>query len=160
VCSEAQLRAGDTVLRMSLFRRASDRQEASDQPQSASPRVPRVGVVPIGDFYKADERRRSSIEKRLGMDWYDVDGFRYELSWIHDTGELYLMSESNWTMIPGPGAYATGYIPSPQALVIATIPSGADVDSVLSGWRDAMRSSAGVGWVLDQIPGAIPDTDR
>jgi len=92
------------------------------------------------------------------MDWRDVDGHRFELSWIEDTGELYLMSESDWTFIPGPGAYYSAAVAKPQALVIATIPSEVEVDSLLKGWRDAMNVSLGVGWVMDRIDGRADST--
>ena len=47
----------------------------------------------IEDFYAQDERRRASSEIEFGRDWRDVGGTRYELSWVADTGELYLMRE-------------------------------------------------------------------
>ena len=47
----------------------------------------------IEEFYEADERRRRSEEIELGTEWLDADGVRYELSWVADTGELYVMRE-------------------------------------------------------------------
>ena len=51
----------------------------------------------IEEFYEADERRRRSEEIELGTEWHDRDGVRYEVSWVADTGELYVMRE------PAPG---------------------------------------------------------
>jgi len=49
--------------------------------------------VDIEEFYDADDRRRQSAEIELGGDWHDAKGVRYELNWIEDTGELYVMRE-------------------------------------------------------------------
>ena len=47
----------------------------------------------IEEFYEADERRRRSEEIELGTEWHDRDGVRHEVSWVADTGELYVMRE-------------------------------------------------------------------
>ena len=47
----------------------------------------------IEDFYSADERRRQSAEYEFGNNWFDNRGSRYEISWVEDTGELYVMRE-------------------------------------------------------------------
>ena len=46
----------------------------------------------IEDFYSADERRRKSAELEFGTDWSDQNG-RCEVSWVEDTGEVYVMRE-------------------------------------------------------------------
>ena len=46
----------------------------------------------IEEFYDADERRRESPELELGNEWRDADGYRYDLSYVVDTGELYSMA--------------------------------------------------------------------
>ena len=56
----------------------------------------------IEEFYSADERRRQSAEVEFGTNWFDAKGSRYELSWVEDTGELYVMLElvpevDSWT---------------------------------------------------------------
>ncbi len=56
----------------------------------------------IEEFYEADERRRRSEEVEIGTDWHDADGARYELSWVADTGELYVMREPNAPMSVDP----------------------------------------------------------
>ena len=49
----------------------------------------------IEEFYEADERRRRSEEVEIGTEWHDDAGVRYEVSWVADTGELYVMGEPN-----------------------------------------------------------------
>ncbi|MFN8035625.1 MAG: hypothetical protein U0V73_06810 [Acidimicrobiia bacterium] len=46
----------------------------------------------ITDFYDADPRRRESKELEFGNQWHDAAGYRYKLSWVEDTGELYLLN--------------------------------------------------------------------
>ncbi len=55
----------------------------------------------IEEFYEADERRRRSEEVEIGTEWHDADGARYELSWVADTGELYVMREPTVPMSDG-----------------------------------------------------------
>ena len=47
----------------------------------------------IDEFYEADPRRRASAELELGTEWRDADGVRYELNYVEDTGELYVLRE-------------------------------------------------------------------
>ena len=50
-------------------------------------------AMDIEQFYDEDPRRRSSEETEFGRDWSDGSGVRSELSWVADTGELYVMKE-------------------------------------------------------------------
>ena len=52
----------------------------------------------IEEFYAADERRRHSAELEFGRDWTEA-GSRCEVSWVEDTGELYLMREPASTVV-------------------------------------------------------------
>jgi len=135
-------------------------EDESELPSLASSagRVERGRMVPIADFYEEDERRRTSTEKRLGLDWWDGDGSRFELSWIHDTGELYLLSESTSRVIKIPATYIPATTPAPLAMVIATIADEGEVDRILDGWREAMNAQAGIGWVLDRVDGVVAET--
>ena len=56
----------------------------------------------IEQFYAEDERRRRSEEIELGTEWHDADRARYELSWVADTGELYVMREPSVPMTEDP----------------------------------------------------------
>ena len=46
----------------------------------------------IEDFYDQDPRRRASDEIEFGREWSE-NGLRFEVSWIADTGEVYVMAE-------------------------------------------------------------------
>ena len=56
----------------------------------------------IEAFYAEDERRRHSAELEFGRDWQRRGG-RCEVSWVEDTGELYVMREPN-AAVTGSGA--------------------------------------------------------
>ena len=47
----------------------------------------------IEAFYEQNEARRESAEVEYGDEWTDASGNRYELAWVEDTGEFYLMIE-------------------------------------------------------------------
>ena len=46
----------------------------------------------IEDFYDQDPRRRASDEIEFGREWTE-DDLRFEVAWIADTGEVYVMAE-------------------------------------------------------------------
>lgn len=117
----------------------------------------------IEEFYDADPRRRSSAEVELGSDWHDAGGVRYELSWVEDTGELYVMRE------PSPAGWATPFggihvrgthgrdeaeVEGMTVAVVGRIETREEVERVLAGWQAAMGSSEGVAWVADQLRSA------
>jgi hypothetical protein len=109
----------------------------------------------IEQFYSADERRRQSAEVELGTNWFDAKGNRYELSWVEDTGELYVMLEvlaeqTTWTPF---GDIEVGSLPVDRVLVhvICTIPTLAEVERMLSGWPDQMAKPDGISWVAERL---------
>lgn len=121
----------------------------------------------IEQFYDADPRRRSSTELELGQDWRDAHGVRYELSWVEDTGELYVMRE------PAPSGWATPFggihvrgahrideaeVEGMTVDVVATIPGRDDVERVLSGWQQAMEADGSVAWLVGRLreAGVLP----
>ena len=57
----------------------------------------------IEEFYDGDPRRRSSEETEFGRDWSDGTGVRSELSWVADTGELYVIARARRPDRHGPG---------------------------------------------------------
>ena len=81
----------------------------------------------IEDFYAEDERRRASSEVEFGRDWRDGAGVRYELSWVQDTGELYL---------------------------IGVVNSRERIEEVLVGWPEAMAEAEGIEWMAERLRGA------
>jgi hypothetical protein len=108
----------------------------------------------IEEFYEADERRRRSEEVEIGTDWHDADGARYELSWIADTGELYVMREPNVAMTTDPfGDAYRGHV-STESLTIAVVGWIADrarVQEILDGWQQAMGDDNSISWLAERL---------
>ncbi|MHB8431271.1 MAG: hypothetical protein ACYDDZ_12220 [Acidimicrobiales bacterium] len=109
----------------------------------------------IEEFYSSDERRRQSAEVELGTDWFDAQGSRYELSWVADTGELYVMLElvpevDAWTPF---GDVEVEKIPTDRLLVkiVGYIRTQAEVESILEGWAEHMVQPDGIAWVAEQL---------
>ena len=111
----------------------------------------------IEDFYAADERRRASTEVEFGRDWRDARQTRYELSWVQDTGELYLMRE------PTPVAYEDplgDFDVDPANLddlvvsVLGSVPTHERIEEILVGWPEAMAAAEGVEWLAARLRAA------
>jgi hypothetical protein len=114
----------------------------------------------IEEFYDADSRRRNSVEVEFGQDWRDAHGVRYELSWIEDTGELYVMCE------PVPAEWATPFggihlrhahsadeqeIEGMTVAVVGTVPTREEVEQLLDGWQQAVESPDSVAWLVRRL---------
>jgi len=127
----------------------------------------------IEEFYDGDARRRPSAEIELGTDWHDTHGTRYEVSWVEDTGELYVMREPVPHIVEDPFG---GLHPSMRAQeemkmtvhVVAQIATHDDLERILSGWPEAMAGDGGAEWLAKQLrdagvaigaKDAIPETD-
>jgi hypothetical protein len=114
----------------------------------------------IGQFYEADSRRRESDEVELGTEWRDVHDVRYELNWVKDTGELYVMIEPPPPAWEGPFGdihVTTGErapITGMTVLVIAHVETHAQLETLLDGWQSAMSALDGVGWLAERLKGA------
>ncbi|MFN8035623.1 MAG: hypothetical protein U0V73_06800 [Acidimicrobiia bacterium] len=108
----------------------------------------------IEEFYDADPRRRASEELEFGRDWHDEAGARFELSWVVDTGELYLMREPVEPLELDPLG-DVGIIPMPtKAVTVEVLGTVADRDAlgrVLDGWADAMPGANSVAWVRARV---------
>jgi hypothetical protein len=109
----------------------------------------------IEEFYSADERRRQSAEIELGTEWHDATGNRYELSWVEDTGELYMMLErvpeaGSWTPF---GDVEVEKVPVEQVIVsvVGHIATHEELDRVLDGWPDQMANPDGISWVASRL---------
>ncbi len=109
----------------------------------------------IEEFYSADERRRQSAEVEFGTNWFDAKGSRYELSWVEDTGELYVMLElvpevDSWTPF---GDSDVEEIPADRVLVlvIGFIPTLEEVEAILAGWPEEMAKPDGISWVAERL---------
>jgi hypothetical protein len=114
----------------------------------------------IEEFYEADERRRRSEEVEIGTDWHDDKNVRYELSWVADTGELYVMGEPNAYMSEDlfggihEASLPTGAV---TVAVVGWIADRARVEQVLDGWQGAMAEPNSVSWLTERLrPQSVP----
>ena len=113
--------------------------------------------VNIEEFYAADERRRASTEVEFGREWRDGANVRYELSWVQDTGELYLMRE------PIPSAYEdplgdfdvdSANLEDLLVSVLGVESSHERLEEILVGWPEAMAAPQGVEWLAERLRSA------
>jgi hypothetical protein len=116
--------------------------------------------VDIEEFYDADERRRSSAEIEFGRDWRDQNDVRYELNWVEDTGELYVLREpapSEWAdPFGGIHAHGTHEVDQSEVVgmtvaVVGKVTSHAEVEGSLSGWEAVIEQPDSVSWLIDRL---------
>ncbi|HVA02658.1 MAG TPA: hypothetical protein VMU64_02835 [Acidimicrobiales bacterium] len=108
----------------------------------------------IEEFYEADERRRRSEEIELGTEWHDRDGVRHEVSWVADTGELYVMREPAARISEDPfGDAFQGTLPvdAVTVAVVGWIPTRDGVEAVMVGWPDAMAGTDSLVWLAGRL---------
>jgi hypothetical protein len=116
--------------------------------------------VDIEEFYDGDPRRRPSAEIELGTEWKDKHGVRYELNYVEDTGELYVMQEPpphEWEdPFGGIHVQATTDADENKMLVrvVATIDTVDNLHRIVQGWQDAMVGESGVEWLADRLRSA------
>jgi hypothetical protein len=114
----------------------------------------------IEEFYAADERRRKSAELEFGRDWSDGNG-RSGVSWIEDTGEVYVMREPT-AAVTGSGAGDLELVPmSGDGLVVevlGVVMGRPAVEGVMSGWEQKMGDADGIAWLRDRIEHAADHT--
>jgi hypothetical protein len=111
-------------------------------------------VMDIEEFYEADERRRRSEEIELGTEWHDREGVRYEVSWVADTGELYVMREPVTSIVEDPfGDVFSGAVPvdTLTVAVVGWIPDRDRMEELLAGWQDAMPGADSVSWLAARL---------
>lgn len=114
----------------------------------------------IETFYDEDPRRRSSAEIELGRDWRDADDVRYELSWVEETGELYVMREpvpAGWAD-PFGGIHVTRArtvdeeeVEGMTLAIVGTISTQEELERILDGWPSVMREPNSVQWLADRL---------
>ncbi len=116
--------------------------------------------VDIEDFYDADERRRRSAELELGRDWHDQHGVRYELNWVEDTGELYVLREPvpTETVDPFGGIHVVGShgvdqseVEGMTVSVVGTVERREELERAVDGWEGAMAQPDSVAWLVDRL---------
>src|ERR1700716_3844256 len=103
----------------------------------------------LEEFYAADERRRQSAELEFGRDWHDDNG-RCAVSWVEDTGELYLMREPSagvWGDAFGDmrARHVSEHALEVEVLGVVTRRSG--IEAVMSGWEQKMPEPDGIAWL-------------
>ena len=99
----------------------------------------------IEEFYDQDPRRRASDEIEFGREWSENE-LRFEVSWIADTGEVYVMAEP----------YSRREISTESVTieVLAVIEGQDAINSVLAGWRETMAKPNSLAWVRERVAGA------
>jgi|HubBroStandDraft_1064217.scaffolds.fasta_scaffold1038922_1 hypothetical protein len=108
----------------------------------------------IEEFYQADERRRRSEEVEIGTEWLDAAGVRYELSWVADTGELYVMREPNAPVTTDPFGDTYELSVATSAVTVAVVGWIADrarLEQVLEGWAEAMTGPNSIAWLAERL---------
>lgn len=114
----------------------------------------------IEAFYEQNEARRESAEIEYGDEWTDAAGNRYELAWIEDTGELYLMVEPDAVVTEdmfGDFLVSDEPVAELQVVVVATIRSEADLEDRLAGWESHMGDENSLTWLHERL--GAPDDD-
>ena len=94
----------------------------------------------IEEFYDQDPRRRASDEIEFGREW--SNDRRFEVSWIADTGEVYVMAEP----------YSRHEISTESVTVevLGVIDGGDAINSALAGWEEAMAKPESLAWVRER----------
>ena len=108
----------------------------------------------IEEFYDANPVRRSSEEFEFGRDWSDAEGNRGEISWIQDTGELYVMIAPVEPIVTDPvGDEFVQPLPTEAVSVevLRVIPTLEGVEELLTGWDAAISQSQSLDWVRDRL---------
>ena len=93
------------------------------------------------DFAAADARRLTSRERDLGLVWRDGERL-FRAAVVEDTRELYVVQL-------GPAGEGGGHVE-----VLGTVASGADLDGMLDGWREADRRPDSLRWLRAQLDAA------
>ena len=91
-------------------------------------------------FVAEDRRRRTSDQLDLGATWRaDTSNDAWRLSWLRDTGELYLCR-------------ADGHDGDcSDVQLLAVVERERDLDALLDGWRDARTDPDGLSWLLARL---------
>lgn len=93
----------------------------------------------------------------LGTEWRDAQAVRYELNWIEDTGELYVMLEPPPPVWEDP--FGDIYVQTNEkapitgmtARVVAHLETHDQLEQVLDGWQAAMAEPDGIHWLADRL---------
>jgi hypothetical protein len=115
--------------------------------------------VDLEQFYNEDPRRRHSEELEFGREW-TTHGGRCEVSWIEATGEVYAMVEPTaqyWA--DGLGGTHKGAMETSDLVVelIGVVPGRPAIESVMSGWEQAMPGEDSLNWVRQRVANAASE---
>ncbi|MCA1656835.1 MAG: hypothetical protein LC713_03850 [Actinobacteria bacterium] len=108
----------------------------------------------IEEFYDGDDRRRTSDELQFGEDWHDGHGRRYELNWIADTGEVFVMADDPPPVWSDPFGDLVSLRTGSDQLgvrVLTVIHDREDLTGRLEGWEEAMALPDGVAWLVERL---------
>jgi hypothetical protein len=114
----------------------------------------------IEEFYDGDARRRPSAEIELGRDWHDKQGLTYELNYVEDTGEVYVMQEPppKESTDPFGGIHVKAFTDAKEhqmiVRVVAHIDTVDNLHRILAGWEEAMAGDHGAEWLADRFRAA------
>jgi hypothetical protein len=95
--------------------------------------------ISLSAFYAADQRRRDSRERDIGLWWRSTRGPTFRAAWIQDTGELYLFQHA----LTGPGS-GTVHLVSRRF-------EAAELDALLGDWRERVGRPGSLEWLLDAV---------
>jgi hypothetical protein len=98
----------------------------------------------LAAFYAADERRRDSRERDVGLWWRSERGPTYRAAWVQETGELYLFQHA----LTGPGSGAVHLVEGRF--------EAAELDRLLDGWRDRVGRDGSFEWLIGALRPAAP----
>jgi hypothetical protein len=110
----------------------------------------------IEEFYDGDPRRRPSAEIELGSQWRDRHDVHYELNYVEDTGELYVMQEPpphEWED-PFGGIHVfskPGDVDALTVRVLAHIGTVDQLHQILAGWEEASGGEGGAEWLAERL---------
>ena len=112
----------------------------------------------IEQFYDENPARRASEELEFGRDWTDADGNHAEVSWVRDTGELYMMTAPIEPIYASgiPGQEDVKRLPTDQVTVelLGVFPTLEEVEAALAGWPKAMGQPNSVEWAREHVASA------
>jgi hypothetical protein len=114
----------------------------------------------IEAFYDADARRRPSAELELGTEWQDGDEIHYELSYVVDTGELYVVQEPppHEREDPFGGLHVKPFTDADEkkmiVRVVAIIATVDELHRILDGWEEKMAEPNSIAWLADRLKAA------
>jgi len=112
----------------------------------------------IEHFYDGNPKRRSSQEYTFGQDWTDAGGTRWELNWVQDTGEVYVMREAGEALVMDPlGDTMVPELDADEVTVevLGTIADLESVEAAIGGWSEAMPATGSIQWVRDRVDDAV-----